>query len=154
MQSFGILDNDLCDLSELCWTLGCKILLYMCMCVCMCMWCACVCACVCDVYVCVCACMCVYVCVHMCACVMHATVVKSNLINALGWNTTNFLLLPDWLHTPTSKDSCGHYVPQRYLTHKAIRKEFEHISSEILLVTMCTSVLKNGYYNDWYLTYM
>ena len=103
MQSFGILDNDLCDLSELCWTLGCKILLYMCMCVCMCMWCACVCACVCDVYVCVCACMCVYVCVHMCACVMHATVVKSNLINALGWNTTNFLLLPDWLHIPTSK---------------------------------------------------
>ena len=27
MQSFGILDNDLCDLSELCWTLGFKILL-------------------------------------------------------------------------------------------------------------------------------
>ena len=53
-----------------------------------------------------------------------------------------FSALPDWLHTPTSKDSCGHYVPQRYLTHKAIKslaKEFEHISSEILLVTMCTS---------------
>ena len=89
--------------------------------------------------------MCVYVCVHMCACVMHATVVKSN---RSGMKYHKFSLLPDWLHTPTSKDSCGHCVPQRYLTHKAIRKEFEHISSEILLVTMCTSVLKNGYYND------
>ena len=64
MQSFGILDNDLCDLSELCWTLGCKILLYMCMCGCMCDVCLCVCACVC---VHMCACMCVYVC--MCVCV-------------------------------------------------------------------------------------